>query len=123
LSHIVQIKTQVRDAAAVIAACQRLHLQPPVMQTAKLFTTTATGLTVQLPNWRYPIVCDLVSGDVKFDNYGGHWGNQEELSGFLQAYAAEKAKLEARRRGHSVTEQTLADGSIKLTIGVTGGVR
>ena len=33
----------------------------------------------------------------------------------------EKAKLEARSRGHSITEQSLSDGSIKLTVQVTGG--
>ncbi len=48
------------------------------------------------------------------------WGDQAELSRFLQAYAAEKTKIEARKKGHSVTEQTLADGSIKLTIQVGG---
>jgi hypothetical protein len=31
-------------------------------------------------------------------------------------YAVEKAKLEARKRGFSVTEQTLQDGSIKVQI-------
>jgi hypothetical protein len=36
-------------------------------------------------------------------------------------YAVEKAKLEARRNGHSVHEQTLSDGSIKLSIQVAGG--
>jgi len=39
----------------------------------------------------------------------------------LQAYAVEKSRLEAHRRGHSVTEQPLADGSIRLTIQVSGG--
>ena len=33
----------------------------------------------------------------------------------------EKAKIEARKKGHTVSEQTLADGSIKLTIQVAGG--
>ena len=32
----------------------------------------------------------------------------------------EKARIEARKRGHSVVEQPLADGSIKLTITVGG---
>ena len=40
----------------------------------------------------------------------------------MQAYACEKAKIEARRRGHSVVEQPLADGSIRLSIRV-GGAR
>jgi hypothetical protein len=30
MSHIVHIKTQVREASAVAAACQRLQLPPPV---------------------------------------------------------------------------------------------
>ena len=33
----------------------------------------------------------------------------------------EKARLEARKQGHTVTEYLLADGSIRLSIGVEGG--
>ena len=87
----------------------------------RLFSGEATGLAVQLPNWRYPVVCDTVTGQIKYDNFGGVWGEQAQLDQFLQAYATEKAKIEARKRGHSVTEQSLADGSIKLTIQVSGG--
>jgi len=122
ISHIVEIRTQVRDASAVAAACRRIGLADPVQQTVKLFSSEATGLTVQLPGWNYPVVCDLASGAVQFDNFGGRWGDQSQLDGFLQAYAVEKARLEARRQGHSVSEQALADGSIKLTIQVAGGV-
>ena len=49
------------------------------------------------------------------------WGQHHELDRFLQAYACERAKIEARKKGHTVSEQTLADGSIKLTIQVAGG--
>jgi hypothetical protein len=121
LSHIVTIQTQVRDPAAVITACQRLDLPPPSHRVVHLFNDAAEGLAVELPGWHYPVVCDTASGGLKFDNYGGAWGDQKELDRFLQAYACEKAKLEARRQGHSVTEQSLADGSIKLTIQVAGG--
>jgi hypothetical protein len=121
VSHIVTIQTQVRDVAAIAAACQRLGLPPPTQRTVNLFSGSATGLAVELPGWNYPLVCDLPSGSLKFDNYGGHWGEQRELDRFLQAYACEKAKIEARKQGHSVTEQPLADGSIKLIIQVTGG--
>ena len=48
------------------------------------------------------------------------YGNPEHLDRLLQAYAVEKATLEARRRGHSVLEQPLPDGSIRLTIQVGG---
>ena len=121
MSHIVTIETQVRDAMAVQAACQRLALPAPRQETVRLFSGEATDLTVRLPKWHYPVVCDLASGRLNFDNFGGRWGEQQHLDRFLQAYAVEKTRLEARRQGHSVTEQSLADGSIKLVVQVGGG--
>jgi hypothetical protein len=122
LSHIVELHTEVRDATAVQAACQRLRLPQPVQGTAKLFSGEATGLAVQLSDWRYPVVCDLGSGQLRYDNYNGKWGEHKHLDAFLQAYAVERAKAEARRKGHAWTEQQLADGSIKLTINVGSAV-
>jgi hypothetical protein len=121
MSHIVIIETQVRDLAALVAACRRLGLAAPVQETVELFSGTETGYCVRLPNWRYPVVCDLSAGRVRYDNFGGQWGTRRELDRLLQAYAVEKAKIEARRNGHSVTEHQLADGSIKLVVQVAGG--
>ena len=120
MSHIVEIKTEVRDAVAVHAACQHHQLNAPTHGQAKLFSSEATGWIVNLPDWRYPAVFDTASGQVRFDNYGGRWGEQVQLDRFLQGYAVEKAKLEARRKGHTITEQSLADGSIKLTVQIGG---
>ena len=121
MSHIVQIQTQVKDPAAVQAACRRRGLPEAVQGATKLFSGQAIGLAVQLPGWRYPVVFDTATAQVHYDNYGGHWGDQRELDRFLQAYAVEKAAIEARKQGHSVSEQQLADGAIKLTIQVAGG--
>ena len=120
MSHIVEIKTEIRDEQAIRAACVRLQFARPEHKTCRLFSTTATGLCVQLPGWRYPVVCETQSGTVKFDNYGGAWGQQEELNKFLQGYAVEKAKLEARKKGHRVSESKLEDGSIRVTVHVGG---
>ncbi|MBR9803339.1 DUF1257 domain-containing protein [bacterium] len=120
MSHIVEIQTEVRDPVAVYSACDRLKLPQPKQGTFQLFSTTATGLGVQLPEWRYPVVCETESGTVRFDNYGGRWGKQVHLDRFLQSYAVEKAKLEAHRQGHTLTEKSQADGSIKLTVNVGG---
>ena len=51
---------------------------------------------MQLPQWTFPIVCNTSTGELKYDNYGGRWGQQCHLDQFLQAYAVEKARLEAR---------------------------
>jgi hypothetical protein len=121
VSHIVQIQTEVRDPAAIAAACQRLDLPAPIFGAAKLFSESKTGWQVRLPGWTYPAVVDVNTGRVDFDNFGGRWGDPVHLSKFLQSYAVEKAKIEARKKGHSLSEQPLADGSIKLTIQVNGG--
>lgn len=121
MSHIVQIQCQVRDVEAARAACKRLGLEEPVHGTATLFSGQATGLLVRLPGWLYPAVLDLGTGQVQYDNYGGSWGDPKHFDAFLQSYAVEKVKLEARKKGQSVHEQTLPDGSVKLTVTVGGG--
>ncbi len=120
MSHVVQIETEVRDVAAARVACQRLQLEMPVEGIARLFSGEATGLIVQLPDWQYPVVFDTRTGEAKFDNYNEKWGSQAHLDRFLQIYAVEKSKIEARRAGHSISEQTLSNGSIKLTVQVGG---
>ena len=120
MSHIVQIQTEVRDPVAIRAACQRLQLPEPVFGKFQLFTTQAQGWGIRLPEWRYPAVCDVNTASIAYDNYEGHWGDPLQLDRFLQGYAVEKAKLEARRKGHTVFEQPLSDGSIKLTIQLGG---
>ena len=120
MSHIVEIKTEIRDPVAIHAACQRLTLPEPVFGEVKLFSTTATGWAVQLPDWRYAVVCDVNTAKIAYDNYEGRWGSPKQLDRFLQGYAVEVAKLEARKKGHSVFEQPLTDGSIKLTIQMGG---
>jgi len=118
VSHIVTVETEIRDVAALNSACRRLGLPLPTHETAQLFSGEATGYCVWLPDWRYPLICETESGRVQFDNFEGRWGEQRELDRLMQAYACERAKLEARRNGHTVTEQPLTDGSIKLTVHV-----
>ena len=120
MSHIVEIKTEVRDKAAVQSACSRLHLPRAVRGRFELYSSTEEGLGIELPHWKYPVVANTETGQLRFDNYNGRWGSQEFLDQFLQAYAVERTKIEARRKGHSVVEQQLGNGSIKLTVNVGG---
>ena len=120
MSHVVEIKTEVRDEQAVKAACVRLQLPTPEHKTVRLFNATATGLCVQLPGWSYPVVANLATGQLQYDNYQGHWGEQKHLNSFLQAYVVEKARIEARKKGHRVSETELEDASIRVTVHVGG---
>jgi hypothetical protein len=116
MSHIVTVQTRLHDPVAIAAACHRLNLAPPVHGTAKLYSGEATGLLIQLPGWTYPTVIDTVTGLVCFDNFEEAWGERRHLDRFLQMYAVECAKLNARKKGHTVTETLLDNGSIKLQI-------
>ena len=73
-------------------------------------------MIVQLPGWDYPAVFDTLTGHAHYDNFGGQWGDQAQFDRFLQAYAVEKTRLEARKKGYTFTEQQLTDGSIRLQI-------
>ena len=120
MSHIVEIKTEVRDEAAVQSACSRLNFPRATRGTFDLYSSTEKGLGIELPNWKYPVVANTETGQLRYDNYQGRWGSQEFLDQFLQAYATERVKIEARKKGHSVMEQQLDNGSIKLTVNVGG---
>ena len=116
MSHIVTIETRIHDSAALTAACRRLGLTEPVHGNVRLFSEEASGMSVKLPGWQYPVVINTDAGLIKYDNYGGRWGNQRELEKLLQMYAVEKTKLEARKQGHCVYEQAREDGSIMIRI-------
>ena len=72
MSHIVIIKTEVRDPAAT----GRGHLPPPLPAAHLVYKTTVEGWGVQLPEWRYPVVCQTETGQLHFDNFGGRWKAQ-----------------------------------------------
>jgi len=116
MSHVVTIATKVHDPLAITAACRRLGFAEPVAGTAELFSGQASGLLLRLPGWTYPAVIEPLTGTIRFDNYEGRWGEQRFLDRFLQGYAVEKASLEARRKGHAVSETVQGDGSILLRI-------
>lgn len=121
MSHIVSIQTQIRDKAAVDAACQRLQWPEPEQGRFRLFNSTVEGLGVRAPRWQYPIVCELQTGQLHYDNFEGRWGDPKHLDKFKQAYAIEKTKLEARRQGRSVFETPLEDGSVQLVVEIQNG--
>ena len=116
MSHIVSIQTRLHEQAAVAAACRRLGLPAPAQGTARLYGGQASGLLVQLPGWQYPAVIDTASGAVRYDNFEGRWGEKAHLDRFLQAYAVEVVRLEARKKGYPVSEQALQGGAIRLQI-------
>ena len=116
MSHIVTIQTRIRDRQALEAACRRLKLPSAKEATVDFFSGSVHGWAVELPGWVYPVVVDPASGQLHYDNYEGRWGQEQELHRLLQAYAVEKAKLEARRQGYRCHEILLSNGTIRLEL-------
>jgi len=112
LSHIVTIQTKVHDPAAVTACLPASRFvcacawHYPASSVEK-----ATGSDRQASWLEYPAVIDVLTGLCVTTNFNGHWGDQQQLNRFLQSYAVEKTKLEARKpvtRSPSSNSQTAA---------------
>jgi len=105
VSHIVTVATMIKDERAVQRACQVLKLEPAKHGTFTVFSRQVEGLGWKLPGWNYPVVADLATGQLQFDNYKGAWGKQEELDKFQQRYALEAAKAAADDAGQTYSAE------------------
>lgn len=84
--------------------------------THKLYGGPVKGVGIQLKNWNYPVIVNPETGEVSYDNFGGSWGDQDEIDGLVQGYCVEKIKLEAMAKNFQMAqEETLDDGTIELT--------
>lgn len=135
MSHIVTIKTELRDLQAIRAACKRLGWTFVEGQRTYAWygrymgdSQLPEGITqeelghcdhaIRVPGASYEIGLKATGrGFVPLWDYW-HAGKLPENAGqrLAQAYAIEKARAEARRAGHTVSERQLADGSVQLTI-------
>lgn len=99
MSHIVTVETQVRDAEAVAAACSNLQWQRPLEGEHRLFAGSMRGLAVFPPAWRYPVVCELATGKLHYDNSNSR--SLARLGGWLESRAlgGERGASKLKARG------------------------
>jgi len=116
MSHVVTVEAKCTDEGAIRAACRRLGAECLGYGRHALYQGPLNGLGVQLKGWQYPLVINTGSGQVRFDNYEGRWGDARELDRFKQAYAVCRARAEAESQGAEIEEERLADGSVRLVI-------
>ena len=140
MSHIAKIEIEVKDLAILKRACARLGFEFRENQTTFTWFGNYLGDSplpegvnqndlgkcnhaISIPEARYEI--GVVSKGQGYDLVWDYWstGGLQAAIGqnggrLRQAYAAEKAILEARRKGYRVTEQTTENGGIRLRIAV-----
>lgn len=126
MSHFTTIETQVRDIAAVRAACDEMGLTVLENTDARGYgTKRLRGDYVIRLKGRYDVALNK-QADGAYGLTTDWWGGDVEkevgksYGRLLQLYGVHKASREARRKGYTARRKTLRDGSIKLVI---GGVR
>ena len=122
MSHFTQIKTQIKDIAALRSACQELGLA--LLQNAQARgyyeNKTKGDYVIKLkgpydiavnkqPDGTYGLTADLWEGHVE-EEVGKDYGK------LLQLYGVHKATIEARKKGLSVLRRPHQNGSIKLVL-------
>lgn len=130
MSHIVTIKTELKDHDLLKEAVNALNDKAKAANTPQLeilpaskhhlFSGDQVGLGIRLPGWNYPVVIDE-QGVVKYDNYGGSWGKQIELDRLVQEYSLEALEREARTQGYFTDRVETEAGAIKLDMKSVSG--
>jgi hypothetical protein len=122
MSHFTEIKTQIKDIAALRSACQELGLA--LLQNAKArgyYENKTKGDYVIRLKGPYDIAVNKQK-DGTFGLTADLWqGHVEKEVGksygkLLQLYGVHKATLEARKKGLSVLRRPHQNGAIKLVL-------
>ena len=123
MSHFVTVETQLRDIAALKAACRELGLDVQQNAAARGYGHNRQhGDFVIKLKGPYDIAVNR-QPDGTFGLTADQWQGQvakevgQNFAKLMRLYSAHKVMLEARRKGHTVRRQDLKDGSIKLTVG------
>lgn len=111
MSHTVKIKAKIDSPEDLVQACRRLGIDTPADGTHRIYSRTAEGLAVKLPGWRWPVVFDLNKGEAIYDNYGGSWGAEDQLTDFLNAHDIERTKRVYQEQGRHVVEVELPENA------------
>jgi len=122
MSHFTTVNTQIRDIAALRAACTELGLEVIENAEARGYASNRVrgDFVIKLngpydvalqrrPDGCYALHADLWQGHVERE-LGSGFGRLKQF------YGVHKATLAARRRGLSVRRQQLANGSLRLVM-------
>lgn len=129
MSHMVKVEGfQITSLSALKRACARLGYEFRAGQkTARYWNGKKAqvdhAIAVPGTSWEIGVVEEQAGGkktySLQADFYGTEGKKMEQAVRQLrQYYAVELAKETARRKGYSVRERKLPNGSIKLIVGV-----
>lgn len=117
MSHIVKVKTTIKNNECLRLACTQVGASAPEEGTCTIYGTTYTGVYFKLPGWRYP-VCISNNGVLNFDNYQGSWGDKRVLDELLQRYTTNvSVRNLVRTQGARMQGQpTMVNGKLRTVM-------
>ena len=123
MSHFVTIETQIKDIAALKAACRELGLNVQENAEARGYAANRQygDFVIQLKG-PYDIAVNRKQDGtfgLTADQWQGHVAKEVgvNFTKLMKLYSVHKVLIEAKRKGHTVRRQDLKDGSVKLTVG------
>ena len=117
MSHIATMKINFKNKAALIAACKTLNLlYQEGNQSVKLYAgSVQCDFSFKLKGWEYPIA--ILDDEIKYDHYGGNWGDIARLTEFQNEYSKQVVIQKAQELGWAWMEQyNTEDDCIEIVI-------
>jgi hypothetical protein len=116
MSHVVNIKTELKNKASVVKACARLEWPCEVNSSTVMYDGTKVhGSIITIPNWKYA-ACVKEDGSIATDTFNNRWGDIADLDQLKKYYAVEETKSTLAAQGiYSREYLNEKDQSITLT--------
>lgn len=87
MSHTLQVRVEYRDKQALASAVEKVGGTVIGDGCHYLFAGEETGWGFRLLSWNYPLIL-TEDGILKFDDYGGRWGQRSDIERLKAEYAA-----------------------------------
>jgi len=117
MSHIVTLNLKYTDVQALETACQKRNISyQKHKHKCQIYSNNVDAIfSFKLPGWTFPVAV-MEDGEVKYDNYNGHWGDQSKLDSFSQEYGKQIGIQElAKENMFLSSEEQTEDGTMILT--------
>ncbi len=98
MSHTVKLKIELRNKTALGQSVVELKGIVLDEGTHRLYQGNENGFGFTLPAWIYPLVLKT-SGELLFDDFGGHWGCRADIDTLKERYTLHVAKAAADAQG------------------------
>jgi hypothetical protein len=98
MSHTVKLNVKLKNRESLAKAAAVCGAEILGEGTHRLYAGNHSGFAFRLKGWQYPVVVDK-EGNTFYDNFGGSWGAQSELTRFQEEYTLAAAQLECENQG------------------------